>query len=93
MRKCPDCNGSGLVLNIIGEPDDCRDCGGSGIEEVTLAYRLDHNGRKWKVVRIQGSWFARDDRQNDTGPYSTPEEAIDWVKAIRTNPTEEGEKR
>jgi len=30
LERCPDCAGSGLRLNMAGEPDDCRLCGGSG---------------------------------------------------------------
>jgi hypothetical protein len=27
---CINCSGSGLVLSMCGEPDECRECGGSG---------------------------------------------------------------
>ena len=27
-ERCEDCGGTGLVLNSIGEPDDCRECDG-----------------------------------------------------------------
>jgi hypothetical protein len=47
-----------------------------------IAFR--HNDRLWEAVKIGDQWFARDDRQNDTGPYTTADEAIDWVKAIRS---------
>ena len=28
--SCADCSGSGLVLSMCGEPDECGKCGGSG---------------------------------------------------------------
>lgn len=31
--RCEDCNGTGLALNIRGEPDDCRHCDGGWIVE------------------------------------------------------------
>jgi len=27
--KCSNCGGHGLVLGNAGEPDDCRECGGT----------------------------------------------------------------
>lgn len=30
-EKCTNCNGTGLVLNIHGEPVDCPVCGNSGV--------------------------------------------------------------
>ena len=45
--------------------------------------KFTHNGRHWEVVEIERSFFARDDRGNDTGPYSTPDQAREWVEAIR----------
>lgn len=30
-EKCESCNGSGLALNISGEPDECRDCRGNTV--------------------------------------------------------------
>lgn len=44
-----------------------------------------HLGRNWQVVRLNsnGSYFARDGRECDTGPYSTAEEAEQWVRDIR----------
>ena len=30
--KCSTCQGFGLVHGMSGEPEDCRDCGGSGRE-------------------------------------------------------------
>lgn len=51
---------------------------------------LMHNGRRWDVVRISGSYFARcyghgeyAGKPSDTGPYSTREQAEDFIKAIR----------
>lgn len=41
-----------------------------------------HNGRTWSVVLLSGSYYARDDRGNDTGPYSTVREAEEWVRGI-----------
>jgi hypothetical protein len=43
---------------------------------------LQHNGRRWWVVKINGSFFARDDNAMDTGPYSTPAKAVDWIEAL-----------
>lgn len=38
---CGQCNGKGIVTNsYTGEPDDCKKCGGSGLERGRLA-----NGR------------------------------------------------
>ena len=45
-----------------------------------IAFR--HNDRLWEAVKNGGSWFARDDHGNDTGPYATAEQAIDWITAI-----------
>jgi len=28
---CIYCNGSGLIIDYIGEPDECAKCGGSGV--------------------------------------------------------------
>lgn len=42
-----------------------------------------HNGREWTIVIVGGSFFAREDHGNDTGPYSTAEQARGWVEAIR----------
>lgn len=42
-----------------------------------------HCGRSWTIVQYQGSFYARDDQENDTGPYSTVEEARDWIKDIQ----------
>ena len=28
--RCANCGGHGLVLDMAGEPDECRDCFGSG---------------------------------------------------------------
>ena len=25
-ENCPDCSGTGLALNMAGEPDNCRNC-------------------------------------------------------------------
>ncbi len=51
---------------------------------------LMHNGRRWDVVRISGSYFARcygqgeyAGRPSDTGPYSTREQAEEFITAIR----------
>lgn len=40
-----------------------------------------HNGQPWQVVKINRSYYARS-RGSDTGPYSTREQARDWVLAI-----------
>jgi hypothetical protein len=42
-----------------------------------------HIGRKWSVIQIGGSFFARDDQGCDTGPYSTAKPAAEWAGAIR----------
>jgi hypothetical protein len=44
---------------------------------------FEHNGRSWQAVKSGANWFARDDKGNDTGPYSTWREAIEWVLEIR----------
>lgn len=51
---------------------------------------LIHNGRRWDVIRIGESYFARCYGQgetaskSDTGPYSTALQAEDFIKAIRS---------
>jgi len=44
--------------------------------------RIFHNGRYWQVIKIKGSYFARCGT-SDTGPYSTAEQAEEFIKAIR----------
>lgn len=50
---------------------------------------LIHNGRRWDVIRVKESYFARCYGQgetasrSDTGPYSTALQAEDFIKAIR----------
>jgi hypothetical protein len=50
---------------------------------------LVHNGYRWDIIRINGSYFARCYGQgetaskSDTGPYSTREQAEEFIKAIR----------
>lgn len=50
---------------------------------------LMHNGRRWDIVRIGSSYFARCYGQgetagcSDTGPYSTMEQAQEFITAIR----------
>lgn len=46
------------------------------------SYTLHHNGRNWLIVRIGDSWFARQGG-SDVGPYSTVEQAADWIRGIR----------
>ena len=41
-----------------------------------------HNGRGWYVVLIGNSYFARS-KSSDTGPYSTVEQAEEFIRAIR----------
>ncbi len=41
-----------------------------------------HNRTIWQIVLIEGSYFARCGR-SDTGPYSTAEQAEEFIKAIR----------
>lgn len=48
---------------------------------ITKTFR--HNGRLWFIVRIGQNYFARDDQGSDTGPYSQPECAEEWVRGIR----------
>jgi hypothetical protein len=50
----------------------------------TIVDSFEHNGRYWRVVSLAGSgqFFARDDADNDTGPYSTWQQARDWVLEI-----------
>lgn len=38
------------------------------------------NGRRWLIVRIGESYFARDERGTDTGPYSTAGGAVEFVE-------------
>lgn len=28
---CASCDGHGMISDMAGEPDECRDCGGSGL--------------------------------------------------------------
>jgi hypothetical protein len=51
---------------------------------------LMHNGRRCDVIRIGQSYFARcygqgeyAGRPSDTGPYSTREQAEEFITAIR----------
>jgi hypothetical protein len=50
---------------------------------------LIHNGRRWDVVRIKDSYFARCYGQgetagsSDTGPYSTALQAEEFITAVR----------
>lgn len=41
-----------------------------------------HLGRKWTALWVDTAWFARDDKGNDTGPFRSRRDAVDWVKAI-----------
>lgn len=41
-----------------------------------------HNSNLWHIVRIENSYFARING-SDTGPYSTAEQAEEFIKAIR----------
>lgn len=43
---------------------------------------LEHFGRRWDIVKINESYFARQGR-SDTGPYSSIDQAIDFIRAIR----------
>lgn len=54
---------------------------------------LIHNGRRWDVVRIKDSYFARCYGQgetassSDTGPYSTALQAEEFITAVRPSPS------
>ena len=45
--------------------------------------RFLHNARVWQIVWLDGHFFAKDDRDCLTGPYSTAEDAEVWVREIR----------
>jgi hypothetical protein len=47
------------------------------------SYTITHCGRLWGIHKVRDSWFVRDHRGNDTGPYSTSEQAEEWVRAIQ----------
>jgi hypothetical protein len=54
---------------------------------------LIHNGRRWDVIRIKDSYFARcygqgetAGRPSDTGPYSTALQAEEFITAVRRCP-------
>lgn len=49
---------------------------------VVLIKSLMHNDRFWIIVRAGNSYFARLGT-SDTGPYSTAEQAEDFIKAIK----------
>lgn len=71
---CAACNGRGYIpIDAEGAAHDCKAC---------IGKRFNHNGRVWRVVYVAGHYFAKDDRDNLTGPYSTVEEAEAWVWAI-----------
>jgi hypothetical protein len=42
---------------------------------------LMHNNRRWDIVRIDKSYFARCGT-SDTGPYSTQQQAEEFVTSI-----------
>jgi hypothetical protein len=50
---------------------------------------LTHNNRHWDIVRINNSYYARCYGQgetagkSDTGPYSTPEQAEEFITSVR----------
>ena len=50
---------------------------------------LIHNNRRWDIVHIKSSYFARaygvgeTTGYSDTGPYSTREQAEEFIKAIK----------
>jgi hypothetical protein len=47
-------------------------------------YVLTHNGRRWRFMEDEHRrWFARDDDDGDTGPFTSLDDARAWVKAIR----------
>jgi hypothetical protein len=47
-------------------------------------YVLIRNGRKWRFMEDdRRRWFARDDADSDTGPFSSLDDAREWVEAIR----------
>lgn len=52
-ETCWNCNGSGLQLSYVGEPDTCRECGGD-----TVVRRRDERGR-FSAVPV-----VLDDHQN-----------------------------
>jgi hypothetical protein len=43
---------------------------------------VEHLGRDWILLPEGGSWWVVDDLEARTGPFSTEEEARDWVLAI-----------
>lgn len=41
-----------------------------------------HNGHRWQIVYIDGSYFARCNG-SDTGPYSTQAQAYDFITQVK----------
>ncbi len=48
----------------------------------TTIVTLTHNGAAWSVVQIGDAFFARDPEGQDTGPYTTADQAREFVEAI-----------
>lgn len=47
---------------------------------------LAYSGRRWDIIRINGSYFARCYERSgpsDTGPYSTAEQAEEFITAVQ----------
>jgi hypothetical protein len=43
---------------------------------------LRHNGQFWSIMRINDSYFARCNG-SDVGPYSTVQQAEEWIREIK----------
>ena len=59
------------------------------MKKETFIKGLMHNKRRWDIIRIGDSYFARCQGQgetashSDTGPYSTALQAEEFITAIR----------
>lgn len=59
--RCDDCGGSGLVLNMSGDPDDCRSCDGGWVSplpsaDVVKALREVTNASENLLIAVGMGW-------------------------------------
>lgn len=47
-----------------------------------IVQHIFHNGNHWHIIKNHNSYFARFGT-SDTGPYSTAEQAEEFIRAIR----------
>ena len=48
MQTCSNCSGTGLVLNINGEPADCPECEGNSVVEVEADDGQPNEQQEWR---------------------------------------------